>query len=197
MNLKANQDLILLEIILNLDSIILSGYDHLAFLFAILILGFALKNLIIVITGFTIGHSITLALGALGLVTPSSQFVEALIGYSIVIIALECIASVTHNHSLYGRLLIYFSSSLVIFLAFFGLQKIIIGLVGMHIFFCYLNLVRRHPGSSITLLVTSFSTNTWVWVSGNLSSIGMMEGRLLSVPAGFNIGVELGQLLIV
>ena len=110
---------------------ILSGYDHLAFLFAILILGFALKNLIIVITGFTIGHSITLALGALGLVTPSSQFVEALIGYSIVIIAIECIASITHNHSLYGRLLIYFSSSLVIFLAFFGLQKFIIGLVGI------------------------------------------------------------------
>ena len=82
---------------------ILSGYDHLAFLLAILILGFTLKNLIIVITGFTIGHSITLALGALGLVTPSSQFVEALIGYSIVIIAVECIASITHNHSLYGR----------------------------------------------------------------------------------------------
>ena len=68
---------------------ILSGYDHLAFLLAILILGFTLKHLIIVITGFTIGHSITLAFGALGLVTPSSQFVEALIGYSIVIIAVE------------------------------------------------------------------------------------------------------------
>ena len=178
---------------------ILSGYDHLAFLFAILILGFALKNLIIVITGFTIGHSITLALGALGLVTPSSQFVEALIGYSIVIIALECIASVTHNHSLYGRLLIYFSSSLVIFLAFFGLQKFIIGLVGISIFsFCYLNLVRRHPGSSITLLVTSFfGLIHGFGFAGNLSSIGMMEGRLLPAIAGFNIGVELGQLLIV
>ena len=44
---------------------ILSGYDHLAFLLAILILGFTLKSLIIEITGFTIGHSITLALGAL------------------------------------------------------------------------------------------------------------------------------------
>ena len=33
--------------------------------------------------------------------------------------------------------------------------------------------------------------------AGNLSTIGLMEGRLLPAIAGFNIGVELGQLLIV
>ena len=95
--------------------------------------------------------------------------------------------------------MIYFSSSLVIFLAFFGLQKFIIGLIGISIFsFCYLNLVRRHPGSSITLLVTSFfGLIHGFGFAGNLSSIGMMEGRLLPAIAGFNIGVELGQLLIV
>ena len=33
--------------------------------------------------------------------------------------------------------------------------------------------------------------------AGNLSTIGLMEGRLLPAVAGFNIGVELGQILIV
>ena len=71
---------------------ILTGLDHIAFLVGLLLLKLKRKNLIIVITGFTIGHSITLALGALNYITPASLFVEALIGYSIVIVAIECVA---------------------------------------------------------------------------------------------------------
>ena len=39
------------------------------------------------VTGFTIGHSITLALAALGLVQPSSVAIEALIGFTILLVA--------------------------------------------------------------------------------------------------------------
>ena len=67
---------------------ILSGLDHIAFLLGLLLLNLKTKNLIIVITGFTLGHSITLALGALNYITPASAFVESLIGYSIVIVAI-------------------------------------------------------------------------------------------------------------
>ena len=65
------------------------------------------KNLIIVVTGFTIGHSITLALGALNYVTPASSFVESLIGYSIVVVAIECVASITKQYTLYNRYILY------------------------------------------------------------------------------------------
>ena len=46
----------------------------------------------------------------------------------------------------------------------------------------------------MTLLVTSFfGLIHGFGFAGNLSTIGLMEGRLLPAIAGFNIGVELGQ----
>ena len=55
---------------------ILTGYDHLAFLLALLLLNLNFRRLILIITGFTLGHSLTLALGALDLIKPASQLVE-------------------------------------------------------------------------------------------------------------------------
>ena len=178
---------------------ILSGFDHLAFLLALLILKLSLKKLILTITGFTIGHSITLALGALGLLTPSSQLVEALIGYSIIIISIECVAKITNNQYLYSRYLIYFSSALILVFALLGYQKFIIGLIGISIFsYCYLALTALYKDFSITLLVTSlFGLIHGFGFAGNLSSIGLMEGRILPAILGFNLGVELGQILVV
>ena len=178
---------------------ILSGFDHLAFLLALLILKLSLKKLILTITGFTIGHSITLGLGALGLLTPSSQLVEALIGYSIIIISIECVAKITNNHDLYSRYLIYFSSALILVFALLGYQKFIIGLIGISIFsYCYLALTAVYKDFSITLLVTSlFGLIHGFGFAGNLSSIGLMEGRILPAILGFNLGVELGQILVV
>ena len=54
-----------------------TGYDHLAFLFGLLLLNPRLKKLIVVITGFTLGHSLTLSLAVLDLVRPVSLFIEA------------------------------------------------------------------------------------------------------------------------
>ena len=45
---------------------ILTGYDHLLFLLALLLRKQTLKNIVGVVTAFTIGHSITLALGLIG-----------------------------------------------------------------------------------------------------------------------------------
>ena len=96
---------------------ILTGLDHIAFLVGLLLLNLKRKNLIIVITGFTIGHSITLALGALNYITPASSFVESLIGYSIVVVAIECVASITKQYTLYNRYLLY---SWILFILLFA-----------------------------------------------------------------------------
>src|SRR5207253_2671904 len=50
---------------------ILTGYDHLVFLFALLLVCGSLGEAARVVTGFTVGHSATLALAALGWVTPA------------------------------------------------------------------------------------------------------------------------------
>jgi len=68
---------------------ILSGYDHLLFLVALLVAVKNLKALAWVITAFTLSHSISLALAALGIVSLPGRFVELAIALSIVYVALE------------------------------------------------------------------------------------------------------------
>ena len=178
---------------------ILSGFDHLAFLLALLILKLPIKRLVIIITGFTIGHSLTLALGALDLITPSSQLVEALIGYSILIIAMESAATITKSYNLYSNILVSLSFILILILSIFGHLKFIYGLIGMTVFsYCYLRLASKYSDFTLTIAVTClFGLIHGFGFAGNLSSIGLMEGRLLPAIFGFNIGVELGQILVV
>mgnify|MGYP001196378066 FL=1 len=178
---------------------ILSGFDHLAFLLALILLKLPLKKLIIVITGFTVGHSVTLAFGALGMLKPSSQLVEAFIGYSILIIALESIASITNLHKLYSRSLFYLSLLFIGSLIFLGYQKYFIGVAGISLFsFCYLSLNSENKDFSLTILVTAlFGLIHGFGFAGNLSSLGLMEGRLIPAILGFNLGVEIGQILII
>ena len=68
---------------------IFTGYDHLAFLLALLLLGGRFLDLVKIVTSFTIAHSLTLALAALGVVHPPARWVEALIAASIVAVAAE------------------------------------------------------------------------------------------------------------
>jgi hypothetical protein len=68
---------------------ILSGYDHLAFLLGLLLLGGRPRALIGIVTAFTVAHSITLALAALRLVTPPGAIIEPLIAVSIAYVGIE------------------------------------------------------------------------------------------------------------
>ncbi|MDF7806992.1 HupE/UreJ family protein [Pontiellaceae bacterium B12219] len=70
---------------------ILMGFDHLLFVFSLILLIHSTKKLIGAITMFTVAHSITLALAALGFVHVPSASVEALIALSIVFVAVEII----------------------------------------------------------------------------------------------------------
>ena len=68
---------------------ILTGYDHLLFLFALILRGGRLRSLIGIVTAFTVAHSITLALAVLGVVVVPSAIVEPVIALSIAYVALE------------------------------------------------------------------------------------------------------------
>lgn len=68
---------------------IFTGYDHILFLLALLMLGGGVRRIIMVATAFTAAHSITLSLAALGKVTLPSRFVESAIAASIAYIAVE------------------------------------------------------------------------------------------------------------
>jgi hydrogenase/urease accessory protein HupE len=71
-----------------------SGFDHLLFVLALVLLAHSTKTLLYSITGFTLAHSITLAFGVLGIVNVGAAYVEAMIALSIVFLAREL---VVHN----------------------------------------------------------------------------------------------------
>jgi hypothetical protein len=65
------------------------GLDHIMFLLALMLGGGTLLRLAGIATGFTAGHSITLALSGLGLVRPSPRVIEPLIALSIAWVAAQ------------------------------------------------------------------------------------------------------------
>ena len=68
---------------------ILTGYDHLLFLFGLLLVARGFFSSLGIITSFTIAHSITLAVATLNLVQIPSRIVEPLIAASIVFVGIE------------------------------------------------------------------------------------------------------------
>ncbi|MBS2016101.1 MAG: HupE/UreJ family protein [Deltaproteobacteria bacterium] len=68
---------------------ILTGYDHLVFLAGLVLLRSRLREILAVVTAFTLAHSITLGIAALGIFTPSPKFVEPAIALSIAYVGIE------------------------------------------------------------------------------------------------------------
>lgn len=72
---------------------LLGGIDHVLFVVALLLLVPMGRTLIIAITAFTLGHSITLALSALDLLAIPQQPIEILIAITIMLVASDVITS--------------------------------------------------------------------------------------------------------
>jgi hydrogenase/urease accessory protein HupE len=68
---------------------ILIGPDHLLFLIGLLLLGGSMRRLLLVVTSFTVAHSITLTLAALDIFTPPARIIEPAIALSIVYVGFD------------------------------------------------------------------------------------------------------------
>lgn len=68
---------------------ILIGPDHILFLVGLLLLGGGGWAIVRIVTAFTIGHSVTLSLAALGVVTPPATLIEPAIALSIVFVGAD------------------------------------------------------------------------------------------------------------
>ena len=68
---------------------ILIGPDHLLFLVGLLLLGGTIRQLTLVVTAFTVAHSITLSLAALNIITPPARIIEPAIALSIVYVGAD------------------------------------------------------------------------------------------------------------
>jgi hydrogenase/urease accessory protein HupE len=89
---------------------ILTGFDHLLFLFALLLMAPGFRQAAGIITSFTVAHSITLGLATLDVVHVSPRIVEPLIAASIVYVGVE---NLVRRDGLHGRWLLTFAFGLV------------------------------------------------------------------------------------
>jgi hypothetical protein len=61
-----------------------TGYDHLAFLVGVVFFLYKLKDVVLYVSLFTIGHSITLLAGVFGNIHANPYLIDAIIGFSVV-----------------------------------------------------------------------------------------------------------------
>ena len=179
---------------------ILSGWDHLAFVLALILLSRRFSEIAKLITGFTLAHSLTLALAVLGWVEPQSAPVEAMIGFSVALIALE-------NGWMLGgrgpRVPIFVVGGLLV-LAFLALAQVgqlsALSLFGLAAFSAsHFGLLRRaaRPHLHRIVLAFAFGLIHGFGFAGVLAELTLPTHRLVPALVGFNLGVELGQLAVV
>jgi hypothetical protein len=174
-----------------------TGYDHLAFVVALLLLAGSLAEVATIVTAFTVAHSVTLAAAVLGLVHPDPVAVEALIGFSIALVAAE-------NGWLLGgrdRATAWFVTGALVLaaLAFPGAVSTITLLALALFSSCHFGLLARSPRPERlrALVAFGFGLVHGFGFAGVLAEMELPRGRLVPALVGFNVGVELGQLAVV
>ncbi len=120
---------------------ILTGYDHLLFVSALVLAAVTLWDLIKVVSAFTLAHTITLTLAALNLVHLPERVVEPLIAASIVFVALQNVFWPSRARG-WSRLVAAF---------FFGLFH------GLGFAGGLLDAMREMPNATVLLAILAFS----------------------------------------
>jgi HupE / UreJ protein len=179
---------------------IATGYDHLVFLLGLLLLASRVSEVVTIVTGFTLAHSITLGLAALGSVRPSAAAVQALIGLSIALVAAENGWLLAGRPRIVPRVVVALLVGVAGFAAAgFGSVPAVTSL-GLALFAgCYFALVSRaqRPARLRFAIAFCFGLVHGFGFAGVLNDIALPQERLLPALLGFNAGVELGQLAIV
>ena len=181
---------------------IFGGIDHLVFLFALLLLLPTRAAIIWMVSGFSLGHSVTLSLAVLGWISPDAAVIEALIGFSIALLCAENIAASAGGTRGIG-LVITVVLGLMLVLSieqFFPPRLSLLSLLGLLIFTrSYLPLVDdpRYAAQLRPLLCVAFGLIHGFGFASGLIDIGVPADRLWSALLGFNLGVELAQLIVI
>ena len=186
-------------VLLGLEHIV-SGWDHLAFVAALLLLAGTLREVATLVTAFTLAHSVTLALAVLGLVRPEAAGVESLIGFSIALVAAE------NSWLLAGRDRLVPALAVGLLLGMAALAALGIGalrplaLLGLGLFsYCHFALLDRaaRPARLRAAIAFAFGLVHGFGFAGVLAEMQLPRDRLVPALVGFNVGVELGQLAVV
>ncbi len=178
---------------------ILSGWDHLAFVFGLLLLSTRLGEVARLVTGFTLAHSLTLALAVLDVVHPRAAAVEAVIAFSVALVAIEkgWLLAGRGRAIPAGVLAGLLGLALASALGWVALPTLTV--VGLALFTaCYFALVARDTSGCLRVCLTfAFGLVHGFGFAGILMEMALPADRLVPALLGFNLGVELGQIGVV
>ena len=180
---------------------IFTGIDHMSFMLGLVLISRRVRDLLFVVTGFTLGHSLTLALAVTGILRPEGQYIDALVALTIALIGAENIGDGTHQ-----PLPVALGLGSILFLMALGryfdlgvtLPTLL--LVGGGIFsICYLMLTgQMRDAGRVRLLVTLvFGLIHGFGFAANLLEMRLPANRLAELLVGLNLGVEIGQVTVV
>jgi hypothetical protein len=189
---------------------ILLGIDHLAFILGLLLVTNSLRTLLIALTGFTLGHSLSLALAVTGYARADATAVETMIAATIGLVA---VAAAMRDGAPFR-----FGVAVIAALVVCALVSILtsgslpwLAWLGLCVFaFCYLAansslspsiktfFPKRGESFYVALLVTIiFGVIHGFGFAGALLELNLPRAGLAASLLGFNLGVELGQILVV
>ncbi len=179
---------------------IFTGVDHISFLVGLVLISRRLRDLVFVVTGFTLGHSLTLALAVTGFVRPHAEFIDALVALTIALIGAENISVAS------GRPRTVALATGLCLAVMAGLRLAGIGLlpplllIGAALFAVnYLLFAGQlRDAGRIRLIVTLiFGLIHGFGFAADLLQSRLPPAKLAQILVGFNVGVEVGQLSIV
>jgi len=179
---------------------IFTGIDHMSFLLGLVLISRRFKDLAFVITGFTLGHSLTLALSVTGLIRPHAEFIDALVALTIALIGIENLAVQS------GRVGLLAIATAVGLFAMAALRIAGIGLlpvallVGAGLFASNYLMISGHirDAARLRLVVTLvFGLIHGFGFAADLLNERIPAAKLAELLVGFNLGVEVGQLTVV
>jgi hypothetical protein len=171
---------------------IFTGVDHMSFLLGLVLISRRLRDLVFVVTGFTIGHSATLALAVTGIIRPHAEYIDALVALTIAIIGAENISVATHRPEIVaagtGGLLILMAAGS--FLGFGGLPSLL--LLGAGLFTANYLMLSGHlrDAARLRIVVTVvFGLIHGFGFAADLLELRLPSAQLFSILLGFNLGV--------
>lgn len=179
---------------------IFTGVDHMSFLLGLVLISRRMRDLAFVITGFTLGHSATLALAVTGIIRPHAEFIDALVALTIAVIGAENIAVATHRPGVValglGTLLL---SMALARMGGVGLLPATL-LFGAALFCCCYLMISgqlRDSGRLRLVVTLMFGLIHGFGFASDLLEMHLPAHRLAELLLGFNLGVEVGQLTLV
>jgi HupE / UreJ protein len=179
---------------------IFTGIDHMSFLLGLVLISRRLRDLVFVVTGFTIGHSATLALAVTGIIRPHAEYIDALVALTIAMIGAENVSVATHRPGIVaagtGGVLILMAVGS--FLGLGGLPSLL--LLGSGLFAANYLMLSGHlqDAARLRIVVTVvFGLIHGFGFAADLLELHLPTAKLFSILLGFNLGVEVGQLTLV